>query len=78
MRVGACMCAVGTDALLYIFCFLCRLVVGPQGATIYEDGYDRDSLPIRWFWEVVNAWGEEVSGPRGPRVQGSCGCKGAL
>lgn len=32
-----------------------------QGATIYEDGYTRDSEPVRWFWDVVHAWDQQVS-----------------
>ncbi|MEW5298074.1 MAG: hypothetical protein WDW36_001235 [Sanguina aurantia] len=29
-----------------------------QGATLYDDGYDADSEPVRWFWEVVLAFSE--------------------
>jgi len=25
-----------------------------QKTTIYEDGYDKDSKVIKWFWEVVH------------------------
>ncbi|KAG2488735.1 hypothetical protein HYH03_012734 [Edaphochlamys debaryana] len=26
-----------------------------EGATQYDDGYTRDSEPVRWFWEVVHS-----------------------
>ncbi|EFJ51258.1 hypothetical protein VOLCADRAFT_57484, partial [Volvox carteri f. nagariensis] len=26
-----------------------------EGATQYDDGYTKDSEPVRWFWEVVHA-----------------------
>ena len=50
-----------------------------EAATHYDDGYHKNSAPVRWFWEVRDGVGQDVCGSScGAGCIASHGCRAAL